>query len=92
MKAFRLATVCLVTFAFGAVPSAGIALNVGDAAPVFTLQASDGQTYTLTDFRGKQAVVLAWFPEYGVLSWRRSSTSSAFPHDNVTGRAAISVG
>jgi peroxiredoxin Q/BCP len=63
MKAFTLATVCLVAFAFGAVPSAGIDLKVGDAAPVFKLQASDGQTYTLGDFRGKQAVVLAWFPK-----------------------------
>src|SRR4026209_1941851 len=38
-------------------------LKVGDAAPDFTLQASDGKTYKLSDFRGKQAVVLAWFPK-----------------------------
>lgn len=37
-------------------------LQVGDMAPDFTLQASDGNTYTLSDFRGKQAVVIAWFP------------------------------
>lgn len=36
--------------------------QVGDMAPDFTLQASDGKTYTLADFRGKQAVVIAWFP------------------------------
>ena len=36
---------------------------VGDLAPDFTLQASDGKTYTLSDFRGKQAVVIAWFPK-----------------------------
>jgi peroxiredoxin Q/BCP len=36
---------------------------VGDMAPDFTLQASDGKTYTLSDFRGKQAVVVAWFPK-----------------------------
>jgi len=35
---------------------------VGDAAPNFTLQASDGNEYTLADFKGKQAVVVAWFP------------------------------
>ncbi|MGH9410423.1 MAG: peroxiredoxin family protein, partial [Vicinamibacterales bacterium] len=34
-----------------------------DMAPNFTLQASNGNTYTLADFRGKQAVVLAWFPK-----------------------------
>ncbi|MPY86821.1 MAG: redoxin domain-containing protein [Luteitalea sp.] len=38
-------------------------LQVGDMAPDFTLQASDGKTYQLADFRGKQAVVLAWFPK-----------------------------
>jgi len=38
-------------------------LAVGDMAPDFTLQASDGNTYTLADFRGKQAVVIAWYPK-----------------------------
>jgi thioredoxin-dependent peroxiredoxin len=38
-------------------------LKVGDPAPDFTLQASDGKTYTLSEFRGKKAVVLAWFPK-----------------------------
>jgi peroxiredoxin Q/BCP len=36
--------------------------KVGDMAPDFSLQATDGKTYQLSDFRGKQAVVLAWFP------------------------------
>lgn len=39
------------------------ALKVGDMAPNFSLPASDGNTYALSDFRGKQAVVLAWFPK-----------------------------
>jgi thioredoxin-dependent peroxiredoxin len=37
-------------------------LKVGDKAPDFQLSASDGKTYKLSDFTGKQAVVLAWFP------------------------------
>lgn len=37
-------------------------LKVGDPAPDFTLSASDGKTYHLASFKGKQAVVLAWFP------------------------------
>lgn len=37
-------------------------LAVGDAAPDFALQGSDGRQYRLADFRGRQAVVLAWFP------------------------------
>ncbi len=38
-------------------------LQPGDAAPNFTLPGSDGHTYRLSDFKGKQAVVLAWFPK-----------------------------
>jgi thioredoxin-dependent peroxiredoxin len=38
-------------------------LKVGDAAPDFTLPGSDGRTYKLADYHGKQAVVLAWFPK-----------------------------
>ena len=37
-------------------------LKVGDAAPGFSLQGSDGETYKLSDLKGK-AVVLAWFPK-----------------------------
>jgi peroxiredoxin Q/BCP len=36
-------------------------LKVGDQAPPFTLVGSDGRTYSLADYRGKQVVVLAWF-------------------------------
>lgn len=37
--------------------------GVGDKAPEFTLKGSDGQTYTLSEFRGKKPVVIAWFPK-----------------------------
>jgi peroxiredoxin len=46
-------------------PSAtqGAELKVGDAAPDFTLQATDGKTYSLSkDLRGRW-VVLGWFPK-----------------------------
>ena len=36
-------------------------LKVGDQAPPFSLAGSDGRTYRLADYRGKQVVVLAWF-------------------------------
>lgn len=38
-------------------------LKAGDPAPDFALKGSDGKTYKLSDFKGKQAVVLAWFPK-----------------------------
>ena len=43
--------------------SAASGLTTGQEAPDFSLQASDGKTYTLSQFRGKQAVVIAWFPK-----------------------------
>jgi len=38
-------------------------LKVGDEAPNFKLVGSDGKLYQLSDYKGKQAVVLAWFPK-----------------------------
>ena len=38
-------------------------LQVGQTAPAFELQGSDGKTYSLKQYEGKQAVVLAWFPK-----------------------------
>jgi peroxiredoxin Q/BCP len=43
--------------------SAFAAPEVGDKAPDFKLQASDGKEYALADFAGKRAVVIAWFPK-----------------------------
>lgn len=38
-------------------------LAVGDVAPPFTLKGSNGNTYSLDQYRGERAVVLAWFPK-----------------------------
>ena len=38
-------------------------LKVGDIAPEFKLTGSDGKTYKLSQFKGKQAVVVAWYPK-----------------------------
>jgi len=40
-----------------------VELRAGDVAPDFALEASDGRIYTLSQFIGHQAVVLAWFPK-----------------------------
>jgi peroxiredoxin Q/BCP len=61
MKGLVFSLVCVVGFlSAGAADAAD--LKVGDPAPDFTLPASDGKTYKLSDFKGKQAVVVAWFP------------------------------
>ena len=51
----------LAVSAMAQAPAAEV--KVGDMAPDFSLQASDGKTYKLSDFRGKKAVVVAWFPK-----------------------------
>ncbi len=38
-------------------------LKPGDMAPDFSLPGSDGKTYSLKQFKGKQVVVLAWYPK-----------------------------
>ena len=37
-------------------------LQVGDKAPDFTLQGSDGKTWKLSELKGR-TVVVAWFPK-----------------------------
>lgn len=43
-------------------PAPEAKLKVGDKAPEFALQGSDGKTHKLSDYKGK-TVVLAWFPK-----------------------------
>ncbi len=58
---FFLSLLAGACMALAAAPAS--ALQAGDPAPDFALPGSDGQTHRLSDFRGKQAVVLAWFPK-----------------------------
>lgn len=51
-----------VALCLWAAAAAADTLEVGDPAPDFRLEASDGNSYALDEFRGEQAVVLAWFP------------------------------
>ena len=53
----------LVLF-FNSVLSMNIfSLEVGDKAPDFLLEATDGNTYSLQQFLNKEAVVIAWYPK-----------------------------
>jgi len=53
--------ITLFMFVVWSIPSYG--LEVGDVAPDFSLQGSDGKVHRLADYRGKETVVLAWFPK-----------------------------
>ena len=60
MRRFYTNAVILTILLFN-VPAS--ALEIGDAAPDFSLSASDGNTYTLSQFKGRKAVVIAFFPK-----------------------------
>ena len=63
-KAFRLLPLTLAACGLlaGSAASQPAGLKVGDPAPDFTLPATDGKTYTLSNLKGHW-VVLAWFPK-----------------------------
>jgi peroxiredoxin len=52
----------VTTAAQAPAPANPAELKVGDTAPAFALQGSDGKIHKLSDYKGK-TVVLAWFPK-----------------------------
>lgn len=63
-KLTKLSAIIAVTALLGGFASSAHAeLKKGDMAPDFSLKGSDGKTYKLSDFKGKQAVVIAWYPK-----------------------------
>jgi peroxiredoxin len=65
MNRFLLAACLASAGAWAQAPAAkpmSTTLKVGDMAPDFTLPSTAGGKVTLADFRGKQTVVLAFFP------------------------------
>lgn len=63
MKKLVLAGMALA-IAFGAIGMTQAAeLKVGDAAPDFKMTGSDGKVHSLADYKGKQAIVIAWYPK-----------------------------
>ena len=63
MKVVVMMGLVLAGLGMAAAPASAGDLKVGDQAPNFKLQATDGETYQLSDFKGKSTVVLAWFPK-----------------------------
>jgi peroxiredoxin Q/BCP len=53
----------MVLLALFCTPAIAADLEVGDQAPSFVLTGSDGEEYSLEQFRGKKAVVIAWYPK-----------------------------
>ena len=54
----------VIVIGLGLANRAGAAdLKVGDPAPAFSMMGSDGKTHSLADYKGKQAVVIAWYPK-----------------------------
>ena len=45
------------------VPAEEVKLKVGDEAPAFSLPGSTGKTITLSEFKGRKKVVLAFYPK-----------------------------
>jgi peroxiredoxin Q/BCP len=62
-KALVVTAMFMMAAAGGGAQSAAPELKVGDPAPDFSLQGTDGKTHKLSDYKGKEAVVLAWFPK-----------------------------
>jgi peroxiredoxin Q/BCP len=63
MRKALVVTAMLMMAAVGGAQTPGPELKVGDPAPDFTLQGTDGKTHKLSEYKGKEAVVLAWFPK-----------------------------
>jgi hypothetical protein len=63
MKKTLLLTAALFIGLAGITMQTQAELKAGDKAPDFSLPGSDGKTYKLSDFAGKQAVVIAWYPK-----------------------------
>ena len=68
-KGFKLGLALCAALMFSAVPMGPasaedeVVLKVGDAAPDFSLMGTDGNTHTLSQYKGKKSVVLAFFPK-----------------------------
>jgi peroxiredoxin Q/BCP len=59
-----ISAIILATLMFNyLLPCPAAELKPGDEAPDFSLPGTDGKTHRLADYRGKQVVVLAWFPK-----------------------------
>ncbi len=82
----RIALVALGLLATAAMTTATAAEpKAGDKAPEFSLKGSDGKTHALSDYKGKSAVVLAWFPKAFTPGCTKECRSFANAGDSLKG-------
>ena len=58
----RISTALLAAASWISGGTASGELEVGSAAPAFTLPGSDGASHSLEQYKNQKTVVLAWFP------------------------------
>ena len=63
MKSRILVTLLVTGATLAMSGSADAELAVGDDVPAFEMVGSDGKTYSSADLKGKQAIVIAWYPK-----------------------------
>jgi thioredoxin-dependent peroxiredoxin len=67
-------------------------LSVGDSAPDLTFATSKGENISLTDFRGKQTVVLFFYPRAGTPVCTKEACSFRDAYESFTEAGAVVIG
>jgi thioredoxin-dependent peroxiredoxin len=68
------------------------AIQAGDLAPDFTAQAHNGQQVSLADFRGKQVVVLYFYPKDGTPVCTKEACSFRDAYEDFVKAGAVVIG
>lgn len=63
MRKFSMVFVLMAALGIVMSENAAAELKVGDEVPEFKMVGSDGKTYTSSQFKGKSAFVIAWYPK-----------------------------
>ena len=68
------------------------AIQAGDRAPDFTARAHNGQQMSLADFRGKQVVVLYFYPRDGTPVCTKEACGFRDAYEAFVGAGAVVIG
>ena len=67
-------------------------LKIGDLAPDFTARLDSGETFTLSEQRGRRSVALFFFPKAGSPGCAREAAAFRRVHDDFAERNAVVIG